>query len=218
MTRTMGDAIADNVPALAQVSGLQLVAGYVTGTPDILWTAADWAEFPGLPQVTIDQGYTGSPVPSAIVRDVEEGAWTAANAVNMSDWTPVRPTIYCDQSDLTGVLAAGWQGDLWLAIPGWVTGQALPTAPGCTVVAVQNQPDAGNGAYDLSVVLDPYWPLEADMAGATTLQAIGWCHKCDCMVGIPAAGSTPCAAGGNHDLSQSYTYWVGTDGQIIASS
>lgn len=154
----MGDATHLGVPQLAAVPGLQMVAGYVTGSPDILWTPADWAVFTGLGQVSIDQGFTGSPVPAATVRDVEPNAWTPAAAVNRSGWTAARPTIYCDQNDLersAGVLASGWQGDLWLAIPGWMTGQPLPAAPGCTIVAVQ---DSFTPSYDLSTVLDPYWP------------------------------------------------------------
>ncbi len=76
----MGDAIHVNVGALqhaAAADGRRVR----TGTPDIEWTAADWALFPGIPHVTIDQGFINSPVPSAIVRDVEPGAWTPFNAV-----------------------------------------------------------------------------------------------------------------------------------------
>jgi hypothetical protein len=166
MTRLMGDAIHDNVAQLASVPGLQLVAGYVTGSSDILWTTPDWNRFPGIPHVTIDQGYTGSPVPTAIVRDVEPGAWTPAAAVNRSNWTAARPTIYCDQNDLSragGVLASGWQGDLWIAIPGWQPGHSLPAAPGCNIVAVQNQLDV-NAAYDLSQVIDQLWPIGGPVA------------------------------------------------------
>ena len=157
MTRTMGDAIHDNVGHL-QVARPQLAAGYVTGSADIKWTAADWALFPGIPHVTIDQG-NGGPVLTAVVRDVEPGAWQPFSAVSRNGWTAARPTIYCDRNDLSregGVLGCGWRGDLWLAWPGW-NGEPLPTAPGCTYVAVQNQPNVGN-AYDLSVVLDDNWP------------------------------------------------------------
>jgi|SRR5215469_7344905 len=161
MTRTMGDAIHDNVSALAGVSGLELVAGYVTGSPDIVWTAADWARFPGIPHVEIDQGFTGAPVYSATVQDVETGAWTPGSVPSwQSHCTAPRPTVYCNQSTLPAVLATGWRGNLWLAIPGWQNGAALPSAPGCTVVAVQNQLDVAS-AYDLSTVLDPTWPEAA---------------------------------------------------------
>jgi hypothetical protein len=199
MTRLMGDAIHDNVAALAAVPGLQLVAGYVTGSPDIIWTAADWDLFPSLPHVTIDQGYTGSPVASAIVRDVETGAWTPANAVATSPWTPARPTIYCNQSTLPAVLAAGWQGDLWLAIVGWATGDALPAAPGCTIVAVQNELDVGN-AYDLSTVIDPYWPLEAPVTYPVFVPGYRTCYKCSAtfLQIAPAGWGNVCPAGGSH--------------------
>jgi hypothetical protein len=162
---TMGDAIHDNVPALHALS-LPMVAGYVTGTPDIKWTAADFALFSSARLVTIDQGSTGSPVMSANVRDVEPGAWLPQSAVIRSGWTAPRPTIYCNRNDLSregGVLGSGWRGDLWLAWPGWTPGTPLPTAPGCTYVAVQNQLDVAS-AYDLSVVLDPFWPQEAPVS------------------------------------------------------
>lgn len=167
MSRTMGDAIHANVASLP--AGLELVAGYVTGTPDIQWTSADWDRFPGIPHVTIDQGANGSPVPAATVRDVETGAWTPVAAVNQAPWTPARPTIYCNQSTLPAVLAAGWRGDLWLAIDGWQPGDALPNLGGCTLVAVQNTFAAN---YDLSVVLDPSWPA-ADQQGTSVIEIPG---------------------------------------------
>lgn len=161
MTRLMGDAIHDNTAALRAVPGLQLVAGYATGTPDIKWTDADWRLFAPLPMLSIDQGYQSPAVTTATVRDVEPTAWTPQAAVNLGNWNATRRTIYCNRNDLSregGVLQSGWRGDIWLAYPGWQVGQPLPTAPGCTYVAVQN--DFTNPAYDLSVVLDPFWPLE----------------------------------------------------------
>jgi hypothetical protein len=162
MARTMGDAIHDNVPALP--NNLQLVAGYVTGSPDIVWTAADWARFPGIPHVTIDQAFTGAPRYDAVVIDIETGAYAPADVTNwMNHATAARPTIYVNRSNLTASAANALQspqfkGDVWLAMPGWQPGQALPVLPaGCRYVAVQNQQDVAN-AYDLSVVLDPSWP------------------------------------------------------------
>jgi hypothetical protein len=156
----MADAIAVNAINIP-LSGLDLAAGYDTGTPGIKWTAADWARFTGITQVHIDQGYQSPPVTTSTVRDVEPGAWGVAAAVDLSTWATARPTIYCDQYDLTrpgGVLASGWHGDLWLAIPGWQPGQPLPATPGCTVVAVQNALGDAHGTYDLSIVIDPAWP------------------------------------------------------------
>jgi hypothetical protein len=163
MTRIMGDAIHDNVPALVQ-AGTQMVAGYVTGSLDVLWTPADWALFPGVPAVTIDQGYTGSPAASANVRDVEQGAWTVAGAVNLTGWTAPRPTIYCSASVLPQLGAAAWQGDVWVADWTGTPPASPPVVPvGMTCVAVQYTDQGGGGLYDLSVVFDPYWPAKENM-------------------------------------------------------
>src|SRR5215469_5977504 len=133
----MGDAIHDNVGALVQARP-QVVAGYVTGSPYVVWTPADWALFPGIPHVTIDQGFTGSPVASAIVRDVEPGAWTAAAAVSSRPWTPARPTIYCSASTLPALAQTGWRGDVWVAnYVASAPGSPYPVPAGMTCVAWQ---------------------------------------------------------------------------------
>jgi len=167
--RIMGDATHKNVAALASRK-LGLVAGYVTGSPDIAWTHDDWAKFPGVPHVTIDQGFTGSPVPTAMVRDVEPGAWTAEKAVDTSNWTAERPTIYCDRSDLVNqVIPAGWTGDVWLA---WPEPEPMlpPVFDSVNVVAVQFKL---GGLYDLSVVFDDNWPHQPPPAGPHRVIANG---------------------------------------------
>lgn len=162
----MGDATHINVPALA-AAGTQLVAGYVTGTPDIQWTAADWARFPNQLHVTIDQGASGSPVLSAVVRDVEPGAWTATAAVNRNGWTAARPTIYCSASVVPQLYTAGWRGDVWVANwTGAPPSSPYPVPAGMTCVAVQWTDQGGGGLYDLSVVFDPIWPMEGSVLTA----------------------------------------------------
>lgn len=190
MNRVMADATHASV--LAIPSGVPVVAGYVTGSPDILWTPEDWALFPGSVHVTIDQGFTGSPVPGAVVRDVETGAWSAASATGSGPWTAARPTIYCNQDTLPAVLAAGWQGCLWLAIDGWQPGQPLPAAPGCTIIAVQNEQNV-SASYDLSVVLDPYWPMEAPAVIVIPINVDGLnAMRVDqAVAAVQAAGFTP---------------------------
>lgn len=133
-----------------------VVMGYDTGTPGVRWTSLDWKRFPKARKVHIDQGFTGSPVLSATVRDVEPGAWTPRGAVqDAKGWNPARPTIYCDQADLPGVLAAGWRGDLWLAILTSRPPASPPVISGCTVVAVQYR---FGSLFDTSVVFDDFWP------------------------------------------------------------
>lgn len=158
----MGDAIAANVSAL-HAAQFDLYAGYVTGSPTIRWTAADFALFPANKRVTIDQAFTGSPVPSAIVRDVQPGAWTAAAAVNTKPWTPARPTIYCSLDTLTQVASAGWKGDVWVALYDGVPSLNFTVPAGMRCVAKQYSDSGGGGAYDISEVFDLYWPEEAPM-------------------------------------------------------
>jgi len=151
---TMYDAIHANVARVP--ANAEIVAGYVTGTLDINWTNADFRRFATSRKVTIDQGGIGSPVPEAMVRDVETGAWTPEAAVRgPAQWTAVRPTIYCNQSTLSRVLAAGWKGDIWLVHLSQNPPTKAPDVPNCTVVAVQY---AFKGIYDQSIVFDPYWP------------------------------------------------------------
>jgi len=205
MTLIMGDATHANVAKLVH-QNTELNAGYVTGSPTVKWTDNDWDQFHPISRVTIDQGFTGSPVASAMVRDVEAGAWTPSDAI-ATLWTAPRPTIYCSASTLPQLEAAGWRGDVWVA--DYVT--IIPNAPypvpaGMRCVAWQWTDLAQGGTVDLSVVFDPYWPQEAPM---TNYDAQVWkfCAKCGCQV-YSGSGGLPCAAGGTHDLSKSADYPV----------
>ena len=163
-TRIMIDGRGANAAQIkAEVGVPQLICFYVTGSPDIVWTDAEKALFPASAHVTIDQGGNGSPVPDAMVRDVEPGAWSAIAAIRDKPWNTPRPTIYCDRSDLNRVIADGWRGDVWLAWPGYA-GSGPPSFPGVNVVAVQN---VFGGDRDSSLVYDPTWPHVATPTGPT---------------------------------------------------
>jgi hypothetical protein len=165
--RDMGDATHGNVSHLvARRSELDLVAGYGTGSPDIRWTDDDWAQFPGIPHVVIDQGYTGSPLMTATVRDCEEGAWLLSRAVNRSGWNVERPTLYLGYPD-TAEMAydLGWRGDVWLVHPQDTAPTAPPPVPnGLHVVSVQW---AYPGTHDWSAVFDPSWPYKSSTPSPT---------------------------------------------------
>lgn len=164
MTRVMYDAIGANAGTLARnVGSLGMVAYYVTGSSDIKWTDAQKALFPKAEMISIDQGFIGSPVATAMVRDVEPNAWTPQTAIAVKPWDAERPTIYCDRSDLQTVIAEGWRGDVWLAYPGW-SGPTPPVYPGVNVVAVQRTFDTD---WDVSTVYDPYWPHKPPVGLAT---------------------------------------------------
>jgi hypothetical protein len=168
VTRMMADGEGINASAVI-AAGTDLVAVYVTGTAGIRWAPYQILMIPaGRTIVTIDQGSAGSPVGTADVRDVENGAWTPDLAVDLAGWDAPRPTIYCSAGTLPAVLAAGWTGALWLAIPGW-DGDQLPDTGACEVVAVQDQ---YNGTYDLSSVLDPAWPEGKENEMYVTIEGI----------------------------------------------
>lgn len=182
----MGDATHAQVAQLAAIrGGLALVAGYDSGSPDIDWTPDDWALFPGLPQVRIDQAFntTINTQAHVVVFDVEPGAYqpAQAGALIAVNQTP-RPTVYVNQSNIlatvrSALLAPNWRGDTWVAIPGWQPGAPLPAVVnqavslGAVVVAVQN--DFRNPAYDLSEVLDPTWPKEQNMPASDIIRDAG---------------------------------------------
>lgn len=77
----MIDAIRANVGHIP--AGAQKVAGYVTGTGDVPWSASDWSRFPRAGHVRIDQtpGLAVYAAGGADVADVEAHAGTVAAAV-----------------------------------------------------------------------------------------------------------------------------------------
>lgn len=156
MDRVMLDATGQNARWLAANQPRpDLIAFYETGGPNIAWHPEDLALFPGCVRVSIDQGFTGSPVTTATVRDVEAGAWSANPAEHDKPWTAPRKTIYCARNSIPDVLAGGWNGDVWLAWPGYNSPNP-PKVPGCNVVAVQRDFET---EYDRSIVYDTTWPF-----------------------------------------------------------
>ena len=158
MNRLMYDGLGVDSAKIAAVSRKpDLIAVYDTGTPSVIWTPEDRSLFPGIPQVTIDQGYISPVITKSMVRDVEPRAWNPASAVKTGNWDTPRPTIYCDRNDLANVIALGWHGDVWLAFPGY-TAPTPPILGPVNIVAVQNT----NGAIpETSIVYDTTWPLPA---------------------------------------------------------
>lgn len=154
MTRIMYDFTHDNVAYMRQhFPNLPMIAFYGTGSPGIDWTDQDRALWPHATMVEIDQGASGSPVPTAAIRDVENGAWTPKSAVDITGWHADRRTIYGSRTSIAACIAEGWRGDVWLAEPN-TNPTSAPVIPGVNVVAVQNnwQPN-----YDASIVFDDTW-------------------------------------------------------------
>lgn len=205
VNRTMIDCTGANAESVhVKVPSVGVVGIYVTGSNGIKWTVAN--PWPDATVVTIDQGFQSPKITEAIVRDVEPNAWDAVPAADRETWSSdvARPTIYTDRDELPAVLNAGWIGDLWLAIPGWQEGEALPDVGKCTVVAVQNMTDV-DGLYDSSVLLDASWPA---VAAPTTIEQSGWewCSKCQSLFYGPFQFKSSCTGGGKHDGANSDDY------------
>ena len=126
------------------------VAGYVTGTPDIRWTTADWDRFPHSGKVRINQDGSTDISEASVgdVADYEPGAFTEAQVL---EWVKLRKhshlacAVYVaesNQASLTSALRlAGHTGvSLWVA--NWSLSEAeavrlLTTSGEYPVVAVQ---------------------------------------------------------------------------------
>jgi hypothetical protein len=161
------DVTHSNLPTVP--AGAQL-AGYTTGTPDIRWTAADFAAHPGTVRICQDDGSDTT----ADVLDVERFAATNTDAAT---WYPRAlaayqagtrpgqrlPCIYTSQANVTPLvntlIAAGITAGPGLWVAHWGIGQAaaedMLNASGgpFPTVGVQYQ----NGAtYDYDVWLESW--------------------------------------------------------------
>lgn len=183
MTRYMYDATHDNALALLPLNP-DMVAIYLTGTPDIRWLSADVMRLTGVHTwVRIDQGGATSPQYEATVFDVERGAWTLAAAQKaLKRCTAPRPTLYVNRDTLPKVTA---KCDIWLAAPGISDDEAIALARADPrIVAVQN---VWNPLYDRSIVIDPYWPEKYPIVHPTPIVAqieyykpgFGWVYLTD---------------------------------------
>lgn len=79
----MPDTTHDNVHNIPP-GKFPYVAGYVTGTSGIQWTADDWKRFPGSRLIRIAQNYGPAPdIHEFHVIDIEERAYTPAEAAGL---------------------------------------------------------------------------------------------------------------------------------------
>lgn len=151
--------------ALPRVRGTSIrrFGGYVSGSPDIQWTAQDFASLPnGSAVVSIDQSSNPQPLTAVVhvVEDVESGAESIASAVKIAGeriWAGRDDTVYVEQS----LLAAFEQAVAAAGLPkGKVVGYQYASP---TTNAGTNLPGTfltlGEANADLSVVLATWLPL-----------------------------------------------------------
>ena len=175
MHTPMYDFISANVKEMYQGNLVKepnaVIAAYGTGSPDIAWSVRQTGLFPHIPIVTIDQGFTGSPILHALVRDVERGAWSLDKAV-AAPWPVTTPVIYCSRVTIPGLVKAGWKHGVWLAEPGYDPSLPAPVFPGIKIVGVQY--DTLNGAYDKSVLYDDTWIYGFSVTPQHLAAIFGW--------------------------------------------
>lgn len=213
------DATHQNIGHLTM--GVQS-AGYFTGTPDIRWTATDFADHDTpYPAIAIDQSPNGSR-PDADIWDVEAGAGSVAG---IPQWiTKARenyanhvrpeqrwPGIYLSMNNLDPAVKALEKAGIqdvgfWTAQPGI----GLPAAIQRVQTATGPYPDIGcqyvlGGLIDLDVwSLD--WVTTVSGKSSGTQNQWRWCHKCQSLCYGPNEATSVCAAGGHHDTTGSLDY------------
>lgn len=142
-------------------TGIPVVIGYSSGTPDIKWTAGDFARFTGK-KIANFQGYGAAPALGLMQElDVEAGALTPTGAANLVaqrvvagyQWT----TIYGSDSTLAAVSAAVralgtkiWVGHVLCRLSDWDLNEEQAAAlvgtqiHGMTCAGVQWASDTSN--------------------------------------------------------------------------
>jgi hypothetical protein len=128
----MPDFTHSAVPDVPDDNSFGHVAGYTSGTSNIVWTEADWDKYANKIRLRIEQGY-GSAEPdvgSYDYLDVENGAWTPATAAQQIQrrveagyvWTGVYGSDSTLESVATAVKALGndiWVGHVYCVLANW---------------------------------------------------------------------------------------------------
>jgi hypothetical protein len=134
-------ASAHNIPV-----SCPKVGGYDTGTSDVVWNAAEWARLSKSGHVHINQSNEDPFLGYCL--DVEEYAWTIANAVDATVERKARKqttTLYIDRSEAATLINSLHAANVspYLGLADWDLNQAEAAAllgtrlGGCLIVWVQ---------------------------------------------------------------------------------
>lgn len=226
---TVYDCMGANVGNFPVPDGV-LMAGYVTGSAGVPWSAAQLAAHPGV--VMIDQSPIDTPADeTADVIDMEAraatlddlAAWVHAAWVNFQ--TGARPgqrtpTVYASRSNITPVvntlLAVGITNgvNLWVAeemTPQQAESELENSGGPFPIVGIQYGFDT---LYDVSLFSTAWLdrvsvkPL-ASKPGPGTQTGWRFCHKCQGLFWGPGASQSVCPRGAQHDGSGSHEYTLG---------
>jgi len=183
----MGISLVYDVTAtfLVNVPGGVPLAGYTTGTPDIQWSASEFAARPGTIRICQDSGATDH---TADVLDVESGAatfrdcapWVEAAQNNYSAGVRPgqrRPAIYCSASNVSDVVNALIAGGVKSGVGLWVANWNLSEATAIADVraasgpfpieAIQFTDMGGGGDFDINEFSDEYLSTQSGLSGDT---------------------------------------------------
>jgi hypothetical protein len=176
------DATHENIATLPKGQ----VAGYTTGTPDIVWTPDDWDAHPGALRICQDAGATDV---TADYLDVETGAATPADCPGWykralaAYTTGVRPgqrhpSIYCAASNVTNVVnalkAGGVDSGPGLIVADWDLTQAQSVADvqaGAGPFPIRGVQFHNEGTYDIDV-WDSAWVDTTSAKGGLFRQVV----------------------------------------------
>jgi hypothetical protein len=207
-----------------------LMAGYSTGSGDVPWSDAQFAQNPGA--LRIDQSPVDTPADeTADMIDVELLAGTVADvpAWVHGAWVSYqtgrrpgqrKPTVYVEQSELTPVAntlsAAGITNgvNLFLTEPmGLQAAIELLTTAGGPFPIVGVQYEFGE-LFDISVV-SAAWLNDVSKTPVKPAPEPGtqagwrWCSKCQGLFWGPGQVSSRCPVGGQHSGANSHEYTLG---------
>ena len=226
---TVYDCMGANLGKFPVPAGV-LLAGYVTGSGAVPWTAAQFAAHPTA--IRIDQ----SPVNTALdeladVLDVENGAATLAD---IPGWLHAargnyhaaarpgqrQPAVYCNQSTLTPVantlVKAGIAGPvpIWLAAPMSTADAAAKVLAGSGPFPIVGVQCIFAGDHDVSVFSNNWLNTRSAKPPATPPgpgTQTGWrfCSKCQGLFWGAGQSRSHCPAGGIHDGNHSHEYTLG---------
>jgi hypothetical protein len=209
-----------------------LMAGYLTGSGAVPWTAEEFANHPDA--IKIDQWPIHTPAGTGAdwidvenqavpIADVPERYRLALAAYHAGTWPGQRePAIYVEESEMTPVAntltRAGISGGANLVLTHPMTREAaqhlLDTTSGpFPFVAIQYE---FNDLYDVSLASVEWLNTRSTKPRASKpgpgLQA-GWrfCRKCQGLFWGPGQSVSRCPVGAEHDGSQSHEYTLGFD-------
>lgn len=210
------------------------VAGYVTGTPDIAWTPADWSAHPGA--IRIDQTPAGTPWDATA--DVDDFETSAVSLTELAGRAKLRlaafesgtrpgqrsPLVYASATNISAVANALVNGGIDSGIGLWVANWNMTDPEAVAAVSSASGPFPirgvqfhNAGSYDMSV-MDASWvnsvsgKTNVPMASAGNQSGWKFCAKCSSLVHF--TGSGVCAGGGAHDVMRSHNYAVSWDDSL----